>query len=113
MEKQEFIKSKVDSIIWDFDIVTPTEQIGMRKIYLYAKSYYHQTWQHIGIIDYDIDNNGHTVQPVVMGKDKYYYYNSDNMKYYKTCEEAKNYSKNQYIKSVKLKANWEFKKGSN
>ena len=117
MNKKEFIKSKVDSIEWDEqNIVKDRQGIlgGMVEVKIYGKSCYHQYWQHIGTIDYDIVNGEFgEVQPLVCGKDKYYYYNRDKMKYYKTYPEAENYSKNQYIKSVKLKANWQYKTEKN
>ncbi|QDP53896.1 MAG: hypothetical protein Unbinned202contig1002_25 [Prokaryotic dsDNA virus sp.] len=107
MEKDKFIKSRVDTIEWNKENVLVEK--GMREIRLYAKSCYDQHYQHIGTICYDIADGTQFVQPVIMGKDKYYYYNRDKMQYYKTLEKAQNYSKNQYIKSVKLKANWQFK----
>ena len=111
MEKQEFIQSKVDSIEWSEEKRRNKNYGTMGEVRIYAKSYYDQHRKHIGTIDYDIEDDSSFVQPVVMGKDKYYYYNCDEMEYYKTFEEAEKWSKNQYVKSVKLKANWEFKKG--
>lgn len=111
MNKKEFIKNKVDSIEWDYDYVEVERKdtFTMKEKRLYAKSYYDKHYQHIGNICYDVERTG-AVIPATFGKDKYYYYNRDKMQYYKTYREAENYSKNQYIKSVKLKANWQYKK---
>jgi len=113
VNKKEFIKSKVDSIEWDCDYleVERKDTFTMEEKRLYAKSYYDKHYQHIGTICYDRKITGaRFVIPAIFGKDKYYYYNRDKMQYYKTCPEAENYSKNQYIKSVKLKANWQYRK---
>tara|TARA_R100000995_G_scaffold84911_1_gene65736 strand:+ start:5445 stop:5783 length:339 start_codon:yes stop_codon:yes gene_type:complete len=110
MEKKEFIKSRVNSIEWSEEKRWNKNNGTMGEFKLYAKSCYDQYKQHIGTIDYDYIGYG-TIQPVIQGENKYYYYNCDKMEYFKTFEEAEKWSKNQYIKSVKLKANWEFKKG--
>tara|TARA_A100001515_G_scaffold49781_1_gene39331 strand:- start:304 stop:672 length:369 start_codon:yes stop_codon:yes gene_type:complete len=111
MNKQEFIKNRVDSIKWYEEKRRNKNNGTMGEVKIYAQSYYDQYKQHIGTIDYDyIDGTWLDIQPVIQGKNKYYYYNCDKMEYFKTFEEAKKWSKNQYIKSVKLKANWEFKK---
>ena len=111
MNKQEFIKSKVDSIEWSEEKRSNKNYGTMGEYKIYAQSCYDKYRQHIGTIDYDyIDGTLLDIQPVIQGKDKYYYYNCDKMEYFKTFEEAEKWSKNQYIKSVKLKANWEFKK---
>ena len=110
MKKQEFIQSKVDSIEWSEE--KRRKNYGtMGEVRIYAKSYYDQHRKHIGTIDYDyIDGTLLDIQPIIQGKNKYYYYNCDKMEYFKTFEEAENWSKNQYIKSLKLKANWEYRK---
>ena len=111
MEKKEFIKSRVNSIKWSEEKRRNKNFGTMGEYKLYAKSYYDQYIQHIGTIDFDyIEGTLVDIQPVTCGKDKYYYYNCDKMEYFKTLKEAKDYSKIQYIKSVKLKANCEFKK---
>ena len=113
MSKQEFIKSKVDSIKWSEEKRRNKNNGTMGEVKIYAQSCYDKYRQHIGTIDYDyIDGTLLDIQPVIQGKDKYYYYNCNKMEYFKTFEEAEKWSKNQYIKSVKLKANWEFKKWS-
>lgn len=112
MDKQEFINSKVDSIEWSRERRTNKNNGTMGEFKIYAKSCYDKYKQHIGTIDFDFKDEGyHIIQPVVCGKDEYLFYNCDKMEYYKTFEEAEKWSKNQYIKSVKLKANWEYKKG--
>jgi len=111
MEKREFIKSKVDSIKWGEEKRRNKNNGTMAEVKIYAQSCYDKYRQHIGTIDYDyIDETFADIQPIIQGNDKYYYYNCDKMEYYKTIEEAKKWSMNQYIKSVKLKANWQFKK---
>jgi len=111
MKKDKFIQGKVDSIEWSKEKRRNKNNGTMGEVKLYAKSYYDQYKQHIGTIDYDyIDGTWLDIQPIICGKDKYYYYNCDKMEYFKTLEEAENWSKNKYIKSVKLKANWEYKK---
>ena len=113
MDKQEFIKSRVDGIKWDEEKRRNKNNGTMGEVKIYAQSYYDQYKQHIGTIDYDyVDGTLLDIQPIIQGKNKYYYYNCDKMKYFKKYEEAEKWSKNQYIKSVKLKANWEFKKWS-
>ena len=110
MDKQEFIKSRVDGIKWDEEKRRNKNNGTMGEVKIYAQSYYDQYKQHIGTIDYDyIDGTLLDIQPIIQGKNKYYYYNCDKMEYFKTFEEAEKWSKNQYIKSIKLKANWEFK----
>ena len=112
MTKQEFIKNKVDCIKWSEEKRINKNNGTMGEVKIYAQSCYDRYRQHIGTIDYDyVDGARGIIQPVINGKNKYYYYNCDKMKYFKTFEEAEKCSKNQYIKSVKLKANWEFKRG--
>tara|TARA_R100000329_G_scaffold38997_1_gene36751 strand:+ start:242 stop:610 length:369 start_codon:yes stop_codon:yes gene_type:complete len=110
MNKQEFIKNRVDSIKWYEEKRRNKNNGTMGEVKIYAQSYYNQYKQHIGTIDYDyVDGTLLDIQPIIQGKNKYYYYNCDKMEYFKTFEEAEKWSKNQYIKSIKLKANWEFK----
>ena len=111
MTKQKFIKNKVDNIKWSEEKRINKNNGTMGEVKIYAQSCYDRYRQHIGTIDYDyVDGTRRIIQPVINGKNKYYYYNCDKMKYFKAFEEAEKCSKNQYIKSVKLKANWEFKR---
>ena len=111
MKKDKFIQSKVDSIKWSEEKRSNKNFGTMGEYKIYAQSCYDQYRQHIGTIDYDFEDYGYKIiKPIICGKEKYYYYNCDKMEYFKTFEEAENWSKNKYIKSVKLKANWEYKK---
>ena len=111
MTRDKFIQSKIDSIKWSEEGRSNKNFGTMGEYKLYAKSCYDQYRQHIGTIDYDFEDYGYKIiKPIICGKEKYYYYNCDKMEYFKTFEEAENWSKNKYIKSVKLKANWEYRK---